>query len=135
MLTLLRTSAWVISLATIVGCSGGQSAPVHGKVTLQDGTPVKGAEVSFENVERHVRAWGKTAEDGSYRLMTLKPGDDAPLGDYKITVRHAMPMDSSQPEVKGPFDTRYESPGTSGLTYTVKPGDNTFDMVLDKLAK
>jgi hypothetical protein len=122
----------MVMAASIAGCSGSKSAPVHGKVTLKDGTPVKDTTLTFENSERHLKAWGVTGEDGTYTLTTETPGDGAPLGSFKISVHSPLPKDSAQPTMPGPFNPRYESPGTSGLEYTVKPGDNTYDIVLDK---
>src|SRR5262249_43338233 len=31
-----------------------------------------------------------TGEDGSFRLMSFKPGDGAPAGDYQVTVIYPM---------------------------------------------
>jgi len=114
------------------GCSNGDLARVHGKVTLDDGAPVANATVVFENSATNVSASGTTADDGTYELMSLKPGDGAPPGNYAVTVHHPMPADSSQ--VQGPrlFPPWYERPDTSGLTYEVKRGRNEFDIPLQR---
>ena len=122
----------LVSAVATAGCSSKTTAPVHGKVTLADGTLVKGATVAFQNQVIHTSASGVTGDDGKYSLTTLKPGDGAPPGTYKVTVHHPTPKDSSQPQVKGLFHPKYESPETSKLEYTVKKGDNPFDIVLQK---
>ena len=128
-----RSSACLlVVVASLAGCSGTKTAPLHGKVTLADGSPLKGVIVSFDDATNHVSARGFTAEDGTYVLTTVKTGDGAPVGTYTVTVHHPQPQDSSQPEKKGLFHLRYESRQKSGLECIVKPGDNTFDIKLDK---
>lgn len=125
------TGALLLAMS-VVGCSGSQLASVHGKVTLKNGTPVKGASVNFDNVDLHVKAWGITGNDGTYSLMSLKPGDGARPGTYHVSVHQPLPADSRLGITPPPFQARYQSFDKSGLVYTVKPGDNTFDMSLDK---
>lgn len=121
----------LLSLVVFVGCGGASLSPVHGKVTLADGSPVKDATVTFENIESHVRASGTTDEAGVYELSMLAKGDGIPPGEYKIAVFQAGAADSSA--TKAPprvFSTRYESFETSGLSHTVTPGTNTYDIPL-----
>jgi hypothetical protein len=119
-------------LVVLAGCGGAKLSPVHGKVTLADGSPAPNATVTFENVETHVRATGTTDDAGAYELSMLSKGDGIPPGEYKIAVFQAGAADSSA--TKAPpriFPVRYESAETSGLTYTVTPGANTHDIPLE----
>jgi hypothetical protein len=70
-----------------VGCgpSGAKPVKVTGKVNL-NGKPVEGAEVTFLSTTGGRSASGKTESDGSFKLTTLKTGDGAVPGDYKVTV-------------------------------------------------
>lgn len=122
----------LVVMAGWAGCSGVKTSPVHGKVTLADGSPLQDGVVTFDDATNHVSARGFTAADGSYTMTTVKTGDGVPAGTYTVTVHHPLPQDSSQKEKKGLFHPRYESRQKSGLQCIVKPGDNTFDIPLDK---
>ena len=91
-------------------------AQVSGKVTL-DGKPLPGGEIALYD------AAGKTTKgtvnaDGSYQVKDVKPGA------YKVTVK------TDDKDVKIP--KKYADPMTSGLTYEVKAGNQTHDIVLNK---
>lgn len=116
------------------GCFGVRTLPVHGKVTLADGTPVKGATVVFEDAEKHVSASGVTSAEGAFQLTSVKPNDGAPAGNYKVTVHEPSATDSSQAQPPRTFAARYENPDTSGLEFTVASDRYEFDIVLEKPA-
>lgn len=119
----------LLAAIALSGCSNGpKTAKVHGKVTVDGVKTVPGATVVFQTEQTSAR--GTVAEDGSYTLMTLNPGDGAPIGKCKVTVHHPRPKDSSQPEQKGLFAEKYESREKTPLQFEVKPGDNTFDIPL-----
>ena len=134
----MSTNSWqsgfflVLVVAALTGCSGSKPTPVHGKVTLSDGTPVVGATVVFDDPEKHIRSSGMTQSDGSYSLRTPQAGDGAEVGRYKVTVHQPLAADSRQPPQPSVFHPRYESSAKSGLEYTVKKGDNVYDVKLDK---
>lgn len=126
-------------------------AKVHGKVTRQ-GKPLTTGSVLFvpatpkEEGARDYPAGGAIGEDGSYELTTLEPGDGAAVGDHKVVVISmtggaAAPTDfydgsapqakpSKSTELKSAISAKYAAPETTPLSFTVKPGDNTFDIDL-----
>jgi hypothetical protein len=71
----------------VSGCNRGEKlAPVHGRVTYA-GKPVNtpGSKIMF--FPEHGRpSAGLIAEDGTYTLTFLTPGDGALVGEHKVTV-------------------------------------------------
>lgn len=93
-------AAWLF-----LGCAG-SSKPVktEGIVTL-NGTPLDGAMVLFEPVEKGSRAAnGRTGKDGVFHLTTFNTGDGALPGRYKVTITKSeatelnMQLDPKDPE-------------------------------------
>ena len=135
-------------LAAIVGCGDGVSGPtgtVSGKVTY-NGSPVPaGCTITFVHEETSVAATGKTGADGSYSL-TMRGQERVSVGAYKISV--SPPAEGAQPgpedpeaykavmqagggdqaESKPAFPDKYLTTSTSGLTFTVEEGSNTYDL-------
>lgn len=73
-------------LCLTAGCGSDAPVPVSGKVTV-DGKPVGNAGVTFHPQDGKGRpATGETAEDGTYKLTTLNPGDGALKGEYRVTL-------------------------------------------------
>ena len=110
----------------VVGC-GSRSYPVRGTVTLDDGTPMTAGTVVFEqrDVEKPTSARGAIQSDGTFELSTLRPGDGAVPGMYRVLVAPpAQPPD--QAPVRPPFDSRYTEFATSGLEYEVKAEPNDY---------
>jgi hypothetical protein len=111
----------LLSVAALTGCSHGPKMyRVKGKVTYRDGTVPKGgvAVVRFspsENSTAETRkgATGAIGQDGSFELMTRKPGDGVYPGDYIVTfvvLRNAMDQASSMilPKYATPFQSPYK---------------------------
>src|SRR4051794_8030140 len=77
-------------LMVLAGCGdkGISRYPVHGAVHI-DNTPAEGVMVVFcpvggsEEVQK-TRPFGFTDAEGKFELTTVKKGDGAPAGDYKI---------------------------------------------------
>jgi hypothetical protein len=106
---------------------------VSGTVTY-DGKPLSTGAVTFQPVASGPLAIGDIKSDGSYSLST---GDQAGLsaGEYQVTVVATGPMPQATeaspmplPELLIP--ARYGDVNTSGLKYTVKPGENRVDIAL-----
>jgi hypothetical protein len=57
-------------------------ATVKGKVTYND-QPVSSGTIPFISAD-NAAAYGDLKPDGSYELMTVKPGDEAAPGAYKV---------------------------------------------------
>jgi len=126
-----------LAITVVAGC-GGQKAQVTGKVSYK-GTALGNGTVTF-HPKVGARVMGAAIQpDGTYRI------DDAPVGEVTITVEtvrpaHTPPMppgmpgaDRMGPTASGkyvPIPPTYKDPAVSTLTYTVKPGEQTYDIEL-----
>jgi hypothetical protein len=119
-------------------------APVHGRILL-DGKPLGGAMVTFICPNAPRFSSGTTDSEGKFNLTTFTPNDGALIGENTVTVSVAT---KPPPETAGnkpdpeayfralhreqgrasalasPLPLRYADARTSGLAWTVKPGDN-----------
>ena len=130
------------------GCGGAGEAhtpvhPVRGTVLL-DGKPFARATVIFQPAAPQ----GKSPEDpasasrvaetddqGRFALSTYQADDGAPAGEYVVTVNSAPPAsvedtDGNPPTAPRPTArlAKYAVPSTSPLKYTVKDGENQFEI-------
>src|SRR5438046_2715860 len=103
-------------LALVSGCGasnrGPRLYPVKGSVRI-NGEPANDVNVMFTPVAPPeggavpLSPAAVTGKDGTFRLMSFKPGDGAPAGDYQVTV--IFPMDrfnkflSGTDRLKGKF--------------------------------
>jgi hypothetical protein len=107
---------------------------VSGKVTL-DGQPVGPGAVVFAPVDGQSNpADGAIQLDGSYFLKTSREVGLKP-GDYKASVSvfdqpEVRPGERSMTPAKLVTPQKYADTETSGLQYTVEPGENTIDIEL-----
>lgn len=127
-----------------VGCGGGKTCPVQGKVVYPDGTPVVAGMVMFEsmNPETKVGAEGGIEADGSFRLSTFTKGDGAVEGRHRVAVvplrpnprRGGQDEDAPRPRpTQAPvFDPRFMDFKTSGLELMVTRGKNDFTITVEK---
>ncbi len=122
------------------GAEGPELAPVSGTVTYK-GKPVTEGIVSFQPAGPDgAPATGTIGADGSYSLQT-GPDEGARLGEYRVAVSArdepdtppdtAAPPLKAMPKVKSQLPLKYEDPGTSTLTRTVKSGRNAINFELD----
>lgn len=120
-----------MQIAALIGC-GGKPAQVSGTVTL-DGKPLERGVVGFTPVAGGLRAAGIIQSDGRYTLTTNRESG-LETGEYRVTVvsREPGPPSNGGPPMPGPYITpeRYAVESTSGLFYTVAPGNNTIDIEL-----
>jgi hypothetical protein len=114
------------------GCGG--NYPVRGKVTYRDGTPVTKGIVVFEQIDAKpaVTARGDIQADGTYLLGTMKPGDGAPAGKYRVLV---TPRLENPDEPEATFDLRFANFGTSGLEFEVKSANNDYPITVTRPVK
>ncbi len=91
-----------------------------------------------------IRPYARTNEEGAFTMTSYLVDDGAPLGDYAVMVLPALPMAGTeeeladdmpaegQPQAKlaTPFPRKYADPTTSGLTFTVKEGNNELNLEL-----
>ena len=146
-----------------VGCKKGGLqglVPLSGTVTY-NGEPVEGAQLTFapDDAANGRSALAKTEADGSFKAMTLVPGDGIMPGSYKVAVRKMteppangsdLPVNTAEEtsgndkdadaesaknsrlkdEVQDLLPMQYASPMTSGLTVTVEKGMAPYNIEL-----
>ena len=140
---LSRALCWATILSLVLcGCGSGEArGRVVGKVTFQ-GQAVPEGIVVFNNDEKAVHTNAKLKSDGNYEIITAK-GAGLPIGTYRIAVRPPSPRPAplptsvaaakSEPEETKQYPNipqKYRDPKTSGLTLTVKEGENSFDIAM-----
>ena len=123
-------SALLASVLCLAGCgpSVGATYKVTGTVKFSDGTPLTKGTVLFTS-DKH-SATGPIQEDGTYSLTTLKPGDGAPPGDYKVTL--GGDAAGTYPDNKPLVDPKFLGTTTSGLTASVKNQKLQYDITVEK---
>ncbi len=116
-------------LLAATGCGGGGSTGTVGGSVTYKGQPVTQGEVSFYSKDKGVGATAKLDATGKYTF-------DQPLapGTYAVTVLPAPP-EAAQPgaapkALAAAVPKKYQDPASSGLSYTVKGGDNDYPIVL-----
>ena len=151
----LLMAGWLTLLPLVLaGCGSKERATVEGKVTV-DGAPANVGVVTFLSVDGKSRISAMKAgiqPDGTYRL------DDAPLGDVKVSVAplslsqgrgaarrkerikdlvemrkggKGPPQAAPAPADSAvPIPKKYANADSSGLTTTLKPGKNVYDIEL-----
>jgi hypothetical protein len=128
----------VVCLA-LSGCNSGEArGRVAGKVTSQ-GQAVPEGIVVFSNDDKGIHLNAKLKSDGSYEIITAK-GAGLSVGTYRISICPPLPelapiavaANAARSETKAyaNIPTRYRDSKTSGLTMTVKEGDNRFDIAM-----
>ena len=136
----LWSTCFAVMALMLFGCgqSGPKYWPVSGKVTFR-GKPVVAASIRFSNPGAGVDVVAELDADGQYVIIGEKTG--LPEGMYQVAVVPKLNYDniqqtpgglvipSSMPSMNRPdIPTRYHDPATSGLTMTVKPEPNAFDV-------
>jgi hypothetical protein len=140
--TLVTTGSLAGCGTKAVGVDG--TVPVTGTVT-QKGAPLAGATVTFAPSGTARSASGVTDPQGKFALTTLKPGDGAMPGEYKVTVTKMEPVGKvytqeeaneyynknqkapPSPEMKNAVAEKFSKIDSSGLSASVKgSGKNEF---------
>ena len=130
-----RKRLWILGCLGIVmlGCGPSYDADVSGTVAM-GGSPLTKGTVSFHPIAGGPVATGTIESDGTFAVQTALT-EGLPPGDYKVTV---VATDPPPPSVNGE-----ELPGilltapefgrldSTPLQYTVKPGDNRFEIVVN----
>lgn len=147
--TTLRLGIALVALGAAVGCGGGTKVyPVKGKVTF-DGKPMKGGgSVAFMPTggQSGKAAGGEIADDGTYELMTHKPGDGSMEGEFRVVILQTTEREpeasndgekvvrkkgSSLPEIDR-IPTVYGDPYKSPLTAKVEARNNEINFELTR---
>lgn len=121
-------------LLAMIGCSPATMAKVTGTVTSQ-GKPVPDAVVQFV-AQKGPGAVGRTDTKGHFSLSSLKPGDGAFFGMFRVKIEPFLPgVDPDNPPPpplpRTDIPKVYRSVATTPLSAEVKHGaKNTFDFEL-----
>lgn len=139
MTTTLFRIACLIGLLQLIGCgsSGPKVYPVTGEVVFEDGVVLQGGLVEFSSAERDMSATGRIGPDGTFRLTTVKDGDGAIAGLHRAIVITTYGDDVIQHHHDAKTLRRaakkFASYATSGLKFTVTPGEkNHFRVVVER---
>lgn len=135
-LTLRPRSFALLTLACLVGCGGGKTAPVNGRVKLKDGSDVsvlKGYSLTFEAEGGKSSTVGEINADGTFQLSTFGANDGAAPGKYRVAINPLTNPNPDKPPTKSKLPAKYENLESSGLTVEIKPGPNNIELELDKL--
>ena len=138
-----------MTLLCVAGCGGKGVYPTQpaGGVVTFDGAPLEGARVwllpksaEFLNAPVLVRPQGLTGADGKFVLTTYYTDDGAPAGEFDIIVLHgevdpdgdsATPKSKAGKKNRGPvIPHKYKDGKTSGLSATIKSGENNITLDL-----
>lgn len=132
----VRCSVVAALLLLAAGCGG--TGDVAGKVTYQ-GKPLVWGTVQFEGSDNMLRQ-ANINSDGTYAIKGVAIGEakvavssiNPKSSDFQPMMREGMPPPPPRPEVKGwfPIPAKYDTPHKSGLTYTIKSGENKIDIEL-----
>ena len=119
--------------------------PIRGTVTL-DGKPLSTGKVLYlPSVPGGRQASGEISADGKFQLTTLRTGDGAQAGDYKIVVIAYQPYagDPTREEIEAAggklerklaIPEKFTTPETSGLAEKVDSthsGIKNFDLITE----
>ena len=123
-----------VLLISLIGCGSEFGATVTGVVKL-DGKPITPGFVTFAPADSTaVPAGSDLDSSGRYELKTNKKTGLAP-GKYRVSIQAFRPP--TVPEGQRSFEPseplvpeKYLQVTTSGLEYTVEPGNNTIDIEL-----
>lgn len=132
---LLAISLIPVGMLLMVGCGGPYDSTVTGMVTLA-GNPLPRGTVSFIPQSQGAAAYGTIASDGRYVVRTGRE-EGVASGQYTVTVVASEPSAQARGKDGGPppmgksiTPQWYGDAATSGLNYTVEPGDNEINIEL-----
>jgi hypothetical protein len=125
-------------LLTLAATGCGRTGDVSGKVTYK-GKPLVWGTVQFEGSDNLVKQ-GNIEGDGTYCISGVATGEakvavssiNPKSSDFQVRQAEGRPPPKPRPEVKGwfPIPEKYDTPFKSGLTYSIKAGDNKIDIEL-----
>jgi hypothetical protein len=139
--------AGCLILSGLFGCSGGglpegATGTVSGTVTFNDKPAPEGATVVFMHKENGLVATGTISADGAYSLQMREAGDIL-VGTYNVSVtpptseNEMTPEQAMEASMAGTMEPakewkeipeKYRASETSGETFEVKEGANTYDL-------
>jgi hypothetical protein len=134
---MLKVACLAVMLLPIAGCGnqGPSMGTVTGKISYTDGSNPTGgiAVIRFEvasdsSTELRKAASADIEPDGSYELMTIRPGDGAFYGDYDVV----FTIQQSYRNAKQLVAEKYTLAGSSPFQRTIDSPSNVFDFEIEK---
>ncbi len=114
-----KIPAMVCLMAGLVGCGGGGDAvggkgkepvyPVSGVVTYK-GKAIANADVTFTSESGNRGAFGRTNEEGKFKLSTFGVNDGAIAGKHTVTIVKAKAVAAPAKKEADTFSPNYEPP-------------------------
>ena len=126
-------------LLLLAGCGsrGPRMYPVTGEVVFDDGVALQGGIVEFTAVEQEISSTGRIGPDGKFQLTTINDGDGAVAGEHRAIViasfGDGLVAHSHNAKTLRRPAKKFANYKTSGLKFTVKPGEkNHFQVVIER---
>ena len=127
----------LLSFVAVAGCGEKDWGYVEGTVMV-DGQPVGPGSLMFEPIDPDQNtvsaAIGHFKEDGKYLLKSAGNREGAKAGEYRVMIHsrseEKFGEEEIDPTAPSAIPARYLDYGSSGLTKTIKPGQNTIDFDL-----
>ena len=125
----------VIPLGLQLGCSGKiRTYPVTGKVTFEDGSPVKFGQIEFQSSQHPITARGTIQRDGTFSLGTYTENDGAVAGEHSVVIIQFV-VDHMNVQVEHDHgdlvDRKYASFETTDLTAKIEASnENQIDLTV-----
>jgi hypothetical protein len=120
------------AMSITVGCGSSEVVGrVDGRITVA-GEPLDHGTVVFQNAQTNIGILTPVGEGGKYHVRTYKHDGLSP-GDYQVAIQPQEIAAAAPPAITHPkaqekhqsiIPDKYQSTSTSGLTATVKPGNN-----------
>ncbi len=136
---LLTSVGCVVFCCLVVGSGCSSKIKAHGAVKFSDGTPLTKGTVFFSDGLRMFQ--GEIRANGTFAIGEIRDGDGIPPGNYKVWVvanTHDYIRDPETEQITNRMtheiviDPKYESRETSGLSYDIKPGQSSLEIVVEK---
>jgi len=126
-----RIAAFTVVALALVGCGHKSDLlQVTGTVKNANGPPLafEAGSVIFQAAEGNVHANGSVQPDGSFTMMTKKPGDGMKPGHYKVVIQ----LWKSYRDLVSAVPKRYTAAATTPLEATVDAEHTHFDFTIEK---
>lgn len=123
-----------VAMFMVMGCGGGGDSelmPVTGTVKNADGSTIvskDGGKVLFMPNGSGRAATGNVEQNGTFTMMTEKPGDGMMPGNYKVMLQIMKDYRAGTLAVP----EKYGDVATTPLEATVDADNNHFDFVIEK---
>lgn len=131
---------WIAALVALAGCSSEPACyPVKGRVVykgIETPLPWGGIITFVSTTPAGFEASGRIAPDGSFTLESSN-GPGTVAGDHRVRIDPEVPDDPQSSANRTAarakiLDAHYLDAETSGLVYTVAPGENDIKVEVER---